>query len=181
MIARLNPFRDDALARLDYVPTSEPVSLLLERLEAIGGRASIVGGHGSGKSTLLRALEARWLDAGRVVQRLRLDGALPEPPTLDSANTLLIDGAETLRFLDWRRLLALTRGRGLVVTLHRPRSLPVLCRCEPRFEVVARIVRDLAPDDADRLLPEARRLFEQHHGNAHEVLRGLYLLCARCP
>jgi hypothetical protein len=178
VIARLNPFRDSALARLDYLPARESVPMMLDRLESLGGRACIVGDHGTGKSTLLRAIEARLRYAGRAVTRLRIDGSLPNLDEVPDDVVLLIDGGESLGFLDWRRLLAMTRVRRLVATLHRPRSLPVLCRCEPRFEVIERIVRELAPDDAARLLPHARRLFEQHHGNAHEVLRGLYLLCA---
>jgi len=181
VIARLNPFRDAALARLDYLHASESPQALLDRLESLGGRAAVVGPHGAGKSTLLRAMEARLRDTARAASRLRIDGVLPNLEKLPTDVMLLVDGAETLGFLDWRRLLAITRGRRLVVTLHRPRSLPVLCRCEPRFEVIERIVRDLAPVDAARLLPHARRLFDQHHGNAHEVLRGLYLLCAEGP
>lgn len=163
---------------LGWLGVGESIDDLLQRWTRLGGRAAIVGPHGSGKSTLLRGVEEELLRRGRLARRFRIDGVLPDLAGLPAGTVVLVDGAETLSFVDWRRLLRVTRGRGLLVTLHRRRSLPVLCRCEPSLELVERLVGQLAGTDASRWLPHARELFERHRGNAHEVFRGLYLLCA---
>lgn len=178
MLARFNPFRDACLEQLGWVTGGESVATLLERWSRLGERAAIVGPHGAGKSTLLRAIEAALHRRGRPALRLRIDRVLPDLATTPAGTALLVDGAESLRFPAWRRLLALSRGRGLLVTLHRPRSLPVLYRCQPSLDVMERLVAELVPAEQARWLPHVRRLFEQHRGNAHEVFRGLYLLCA---
>ena len=181
--ARRNPFATERLDRLGYrdPATGEPLEpagldRLLDRLEALGGRAAIVGPEGSGKTALLEALAPRLARRG---WRVRWSASGPrEARALDEASFLLIDGAERLAHRGWRRLLAASGGAGgLLVTVHRPGPLPTLVDCATSPELLATLMDELAGGPAPDL-PGSHELFVRHRGNLREALLELYDRCA---
>jgi len=70
MRARDNPFSTDRVLRVRYRPQGVTWDALLERLEALGWRAAIVGPEGSGKTTLLEDLRPRLAERGLVTRYL---------------------------------------------------------------------------------------------------------------
>jgi hypothetical protein len=173
-----NPFASHRIDGLAYRPNGVTWSALITRLEALGGRAAIVGPEGSGKTTLLEGL-ARRLSGSIVLIRLgagatrpwpQLRRALPRPVTRD--HVVLVDAAERLRATAWLRLRHATRrARGLVITAHRPGRLPTLIECRGSPELLAELVAELAPGRPARMLDE---LFHRHDGNIRLCFRELY-------
>lgn len=176
-----NPF---ASHRVDALPYRGPAISwhdLEHRIDALGGRAAIVGPKGSGKTTLLEAF-AHHLQQPAVV--VHLPGSdprphrtairqLPDPVTSD--HTILIDSAEQLGPLAWRHLLTRTRrARRLVATFHRPGRLPTLIECTTDPDLLRKLVRELAPDESATLDPTIEGLFNRHRGNIRSCLRDLY-------
>jgi GTPase SAR1 family protein len=149
---------------------------------------AIVGPKGSGKTTLQQQL-ARQLEAtDRPTRWLRLR---PEQKQLHSqlihqlllrlgANeTLLIDGAEQLGPIRWRRLWrTVRRCEGLIVTTHRPQYLPTLVHCRTTPELFASLVDELAGDLATPWRPALPGLFARHQGNLRDCFRELYDIVA---
>jgi hypothetical protein len=207
--ARDNPFATDRLEALGYRSprTGEPVDLerLLERLEALGRRAAVVGPEGSGKTTLLDDLEPLLKARGHRVRRLRAEagtGALVEernrgervrPESLwpegaaGDGPFLILDGADRLKRRIWRRVRRrLERGSaGALITSHRPGLLPTLTECSTSPALLARLVRELAPpagtapgSGSPPALPSAAELHARHRGNLRLALLELYDRCA---
>ncbi len=181
--ARRNPFAAERLDRLAYrdPATGEPVGpadldRLLDRLEALGRRAAIVGSEGSGKTALLEALAPRLERRG-----WRVRWSAPGPRTAEAggaATFLLIDGEERLAHRGWRRLLRASRGAGgLLVTTHRPGPLPTLAECGTSPELLATLMAELATEPTQGL-PTARELHARHRGNLRLALLELYDRCA---
>ena len=101
---------------------------------------------------------------------------LPSSP-LDR-RAVLVDGAERLGPMSFRRVAAATRSAPvLVVSRHRAGRLPVLHRCGTSAALLAEIVAELAPEDSSALLPLVPELFRRHRGNLRECLRELYDVC----
>jgi hypothetical protein len=91
----------------------------------------------------------------------------------------MIDGAEQLGRIGWRRLLRATRPAGyLVATLHRPGLLPTLVECRTDSDLLRNLIEELVPDDAQALEPKIGELFVRHNGNIRLCLRELYDLYA---
>jgi energy-coupling factor transporter ATP-binding protein EcfA2 len=176
-----NPFAAHRVENLAYRGRAMADREIERRLDALGGRAALVGPNGSGKTTLLEEL-ARRLDPPTVV--VRIPGGDPRPfrtamsrlPTrVTSAHTILIDSAEQLGPLGWRRFLVRTRrARRLVATLHHPGRLPTLVNCATDPALLRRLVQELAPTRFTVLDPTLDDLFRRHEGNIRSCLRELY-------
>jgi hypothetical protein len=183
--ARLNPFATDRIAReIPYDPAWHGTTWeqILETLAAHRHRVHIAGPHGSGKTTLLDALAPRLADAGHPIVRWLLTDEKPAASDANwalldspSAPLLIIDGAERLRFRDWRRLARLDSGlSGLVVTTHRPiRRLPLLLRTRSTSEMLAAFIQTLAPDFS-LSAAEVEHLHADTRGNLREALWRCY-------
>jgi hypothetical protein len=184
MRARDNPFSAQRLAALRHRFSSFSWGDLLARLAALGHRAALVGPHGHGKTTLLEELavhlesrgfrlRAATLHAGD--RRLTADQERTLFADLTPRDCLLLDGAEQLNALSWRRVERRSRGAGgLVVTAHRAGLLPTLVECRTTPELLSDLVRELLGAEADAVQPLAAELFARHGGNLREVLRELY-------
>jgi hypothetical protein len=186
--ARDNPFATAHVLKVRYRLRGQSWDELMERLEALGHRAAIVGPEGRGKTTLLEDLQPLLEARGFKPAWLRLARDEP-PPALDALNQLaasisprhilLLDGAEQLGWWTWRWLRWRTRhAGGVVVTSHRPGLLPTLLACETDGELLAGILAVLLREPAGRLCPLATTLFQNHHGNLRDALREMYDLQA---
>jgi hypothetical protein len=191
MIARDNPFSTDRVHRIRYRMAETAWDGLLERLEETRRRGEIVGPEGSGKTTLLEDLGKRLeRHSFRVILR-RFDPLRPDRTgrtareiagDLTYDTVVLYDGADSLGRIAWWALLHATRdSAGLVATTHRAGLLPTLMECTTSPELAEDLVRQLVGDEADRLRPLTRRLFELRQGNLREILRDLYDLYAAHP
>jgi energy-coupling factor transporter ATP-binding protein EcfA2 len=186
---------------LAYILDKQSWSQLFERLIQQNGRAAIVGPHGTGKTTLLETLRHHLSTVGTMTTQ---DQPFPAkwptsdglPPLLmfisrdvrdhdrqrrqlslagEQGRWLLIDGIE--RWSAWHRFRWLrwtSRNYRIIVTAHRATWLPTLMRTAPDWELVARIIRELVPDDSDRTMQVAYRFWCKNPGNVRETLRALY-------
>jgi hypothetical protein len=185
LFAHENPFRAQRLEALDFrVPGG--LELLVDRFEAMGRRAAVIGGHGSGKTSLLAALVPRLVARGLEVASLRLRrgerrlGPVGERwlARATPGVVLLLDGSDELGVRDWSRvLLASRRAGGLLVATHGRSLLPTLYRCRPDAHLLADLMRDLHRG-CTCALPSAEALLARHGGNLREALRELYDLHA---
>jgi hypothetical protein len=185
LAARDNPFRAQRLEALDYrLPGG--VEELLDRFDALGRRAAIIGGHGSGKTALLAAVVPRLVARGLEVAALRLRrGERRLGPTGERwlgraapGVVMLLDGSDELGVRDWSRvLLGSRRASGLLVATHRRSLLPTLYRCRPSAVLLGELMHDLHRGCACTL-PPADELLARHAGNLREALRELYDLHA---
>ena len=176
-----NPFSSCKMDALPYLGGPASWRDLGRRIDDLGGRVAIVGAKGRGKTTLLEEF-AEVLTPP--VTLIRITGADPcpfrtarsrIPKPLDGSHTILLDGAEQLGEVAWRRFLFATRGAGrLVAACHRPGRLPTLLSCSTDPELLRTLVARLAPDDAVILEPHLPALFHRHAGNIRECLRDLY-------
>ncbi|TFG38985.1 MAG: hypothetical protein E4H44_02945 [Candidatus Aminicenantes bacterium] len=110
-----NPFASHRVDALPYRGHERSWSDFEHRIDALGGRAAIVGPKGSGKTTLLEELSRRMDQPTTLVH---LPGSEPRPyrtailqlpNPVTSAHTILIDSAEQLGSLAWRHFLTRTR------------------------------------------------------------------------
>jgi len=181
--ARENPFAVQRLDALAYRLRGESWESLLARLAWLRRRAAIVGPEGHGKTTLLEELARRLARDGLRLRWLRLrhgEGraarhALRELTRgVDGDDLLLVDGAQELGPLAWRRLRWRSRAAGgLLVTSHRPGLLPTLIECRTSVELLAELLRELDPA-ATVPLPSAAELLDRHGGNVRAALLAAY-------
>lgn len=186
MRARDNPFGAQRLLALRYRLAGLTWDDLLARLAALGHRAALVGPHGHGKTTLLEDLAVRLEERGFRLRsatlhqgdsRLSADQERALFADLTPRDYLLLDGAEQLNALSWRRVERRSRAAGgLVVTAHRAGLLPTLVECRTSPELLAGLLRELLGAEADELRPE--QLYARHGGNLRDALRELYDLWA---
>ena len=184
VVAAENPFRVGRMHSLSFLDPRLDWGKLLDRFEGLGYRGAIVGAHGHGKSTLLGELAGRLEEKGFRTHRLFLNNELRVPVAVGDAtlpedyskrDIVLLDGAERLGALGWRRFLWQVRGaRGLVITTHAPRRLPTLYTCETSPETLDALLEQLVPGYEDGLREQAHELYAQHGGNVREVFFGLY-------
>jgi energy-coupling factor transporter ATP-binding protein EcfA2 len=176
-----NPFASHRTEALAFRRDGATLEDLPRRLEDLGGRAAIVGPEGSGKTTLLEELASAlpgepvqvWIGGGCRRPWRTVRAQLPEPVT--PIHAVLVDGAEQLGPIGWRRLLLATRrARFLVATLHRPGLLPTLIECHTDQALLRELVGELTPADASKLAPSLGQLFERNGGNIRLCLRDLY-------
>jgi len=176
-----NPFASHRIDALPFRAVGTSLEELAMKLDAVGGRAAIVGPEGSGKTTLLEQLGCRL--QGEVVLVApagpRRNGwrSIEErlPPRIGPRHTVLVDAAGRLGPAGWLRLKRRARNAGrLVVTRHRSGRLPTLHRCQTTPDLLADLVRELALHYALVLEPGLLDLFERHQGNLRLCLRELY-------
>jgi hypothetical protein len=180
--ARDNPFRVERLLTLRYRLAGHTWDELLGRLAAYDHRAALVGPHGHGKTTLLEELAVRLEGRGFLLRtatlhegdrRLSAEQEHTLFADLTPCDCLLLDGAEQLSPLSWRRVERRSRAAGgLVVTSHRPGLLPTLLECRTTPELLADLLQQLLGEEAGGLSPE--ELHARHRGNLRDVLRELY-------
>ena len=191
MRARDNPFGAQRLLALRYQLCGLTWDDLLGRLAALGYRAALVGPHGHGKTTLLEDLAARLEERGFRLRSATLHAgdrrlSAGQECTLFKGLTrrdcLLLDGAEQLNPLSWRRAERRSRAAGgLVVTSHRAGLLPTLVECRTTPELLSDLVRELlgnGEEAAGGLQTSLEELYARHGGNLRNVLRELYDLWA---
>ena len=184
MRARDNPFRTDRVLSVRYRLLEGTLDGLLDRFEAMGRRAAIVGPKGHGKTTLLEDLAPRLRARGFTVRELRLD---EEHPGFDGAflkelhrslggrDVILFDGAEQLGRFAWFRFERATRAAGgLLVTTHRAGRLPPVIETTTTPELLDGLVGEILGHGASDVRSITRGLFEKHRGNLREALRELY-------
>lgn len=186
MRARDNPFSTDRILLIRYRLQGTTWEALLDRFISLGFRAAVTGAHGAGKTTLLEDLEIKLSERGFVPKFIRLNASsarqekrdlLKFAKTIGSKEFLILDGAEQLNPIEWRRLRWLSRhAGGLLISLHRPARLPALwhCRTDPRL--LEKIVAEIAPSISESR--DFHALFRRHDGNLREALRELYDECA---
>jgi len=158
---------------------------LFDRLRALGNCGAILGPHGHGKTTFLDAFEAEFVARGHRVQRFFLNDASPRlPDMLQFADdeVVILDGAERLSWPLWRRFLWHARhARGIVITVHAGRRLPVLFTCTTSLPLMDNLLRELWPEAPAHVRDDARDLFHRHDGNLRSVFRALYDCCGGMP
>ena len=182
MRARDNPFASRRMERLAYRFLDGSWDELMASLAALGRRGALVGPEGSGKTTLLEELGERLRRAG---WDARLVGAEPERgPRRDllwrcvamagAETVLLVDAADALGPVEWRRLERRSRRLGgLVVTSHREGLLATLHRTRTDAALLGELATALA---GDRLAPapDWGEWHRRHGGDVRAALRGLY-------
>lgn len=180
MLARDNPFQSARIESVSYrFPDGVSCATLIERLHASGNRGALIGPQGSGKTTLLEELHKQAPGLGYHSFLLRAEPGrfgFPLLEQLGERDFLLIDSAERLNWLEWRRLKWVTRRAGaLVITSHRPGLLPTLFECRTTQALFSEIVRELIPmKDFDRCVSDLGQVFTEHQGNIRGALRALY-------
>lgn len=85
---------------------------------------------------------------------------------------ILLDGAEQLGFLAWQRFRLQHKGR-LIITTHQPGRLPTALTTVTTPELLANIIKKLAPS-AELGENVVAVLFERHSGNIRDAIRELY-------
>jgi hypothetical protein len=184
MNARHNPFRTDRILQVRYRLSGEEKLDLLERLRRLGYRGAIVGPKGSGKTTLLEDLEPDLVARGFRARCLRLDATTQRFPRaflkeffarLTANHVILLDGAEQMNWLEWRRFKRNSnRAGGLVITCHNPGMLPTVKNCSTSPELLGEIIRELVDGASFHGLNQTEDLHRKHNGNLREALREMY-------
>lgn len=183
--ARDNPFRVDRVLQVRYrFEPGDNWERLVQRLAGHNWRAAIVGPEGSGKTTLQEDLADRLAAEGRPIRWLRLNrenrttaaARVQEALTGCGPDTLLlVDGAEQLGPLLWRRLKRRTVDcGGLVITTHQRGRLPTLIECRTTPQTLQWIVEQLVPGERFPSREALERIFRAHGGNVRLCLRELY-------
>lgn len=185
--AKDNPFSVDRILQLEYRLRNDTWEALFERFRQAGYRGAIVGPEGAGKTTLLEELAVRFGEQGHDTFFIRLSrgsrrrvpfAVLAEQAT--EQTVVLLDGAEQVGLVGWRRLLRHTAHcRGLIITAHRPSRLPTIIECTGSRAVLQQILQDLLGDEANVWCETADQLFENHRGNIRDVLREFYDIFSR--
>jgi hypothetical protein len=178
-----NPFcvQRHGPGNVDYLfEGDEAQARLLRFLEENAWRAELVAPHGFGKSTLLATLMRRAEASGRRTLWFKV---VSERPTLPlgwrwrwrGAGLLCVDSAELLAPRQFARVVAWARRRGVGVlaTRHAPSGLLPTWRVESSRDVVARLARRLAGEDAGALAAVEEAL-EGFDGDARTWLGRLY-------
>jgi hypothetical protein len=182
--ARDNPFASHRVEAVGYRfqdGTSWPA--LLARCAELGYRGALVGPEGAGKTTLLeelarrlagRGFGIRWLTLRRGQRRLPAGEEERLLSGLGPRDLLVVDGADQLAALPWRRLREASRAAaGLLIAVHREGRLPTLHRCATSPALLAAIAGELL-GPGEHLPHPAEELFARHRGNLRAALRELY-------
>ncbi|HEX8309775.1 MAG TPA: hypothetical protein VF614_00560 [Chthoniobacteraceae bacterium] len=181
ILASDNPFSAPRVEQLRFRFPEGDWTTLVQRLEGLKWRATIVGPQGSGKSTLLEQLVPHLEARGFVPRLMRLpteskmaekEAQLIEARTLKTPDFLLLDGAEQLTTRQWLPLrVAIDALAGAVVTVHRTSRLPTLLELSTTPALLNDLVSELT---GGQLEPgEAAAILLRHRGNIRESLREL--------
>jgi GTPase SAR1 family protein len=184
MRARDNPFAVHRVARFRYQWSEDEWCSELKRLEQLNFQAAVVGPHGSGKTTLLEDLAQRLESRGQTTWLFRLhtgDRLFPREQfecvrKLPESTVVMLDGAEQLGVLPWRRFSRFFRrtGRPLIVTIHSPGRWPTWVSSKSDVRILDQIVARLLPESELATAQINRRLFDKHRGNLRDALREWY-------
>ncbi|MCM8814080.1 MAG: hypothetical protein NC924_09145 [Candidatus Omnitrophica bacterium] len=184
MRARENPFRVERLEALPFIFQMYDWPALDRRLAALSYRAAILGRQGTGKTTLLLELSRRLRQQGSAVQIItvrrderaeNLREVRHAYRRLGASDILCIDGADGLPWPVWRAVRSGSRRlRGLIVTSHTRRLLPVLFFCRSDGSVLEQILRHLLPTSVAEFSAQTPQLLRRHRGNIRNVLREMY-------
>jgi hypothetical protein len=165
-------------------PAGKSVDLLISHLENQGWWGQVLGPHGIGKSTLLTTLAWELNRRGYDIKThpLRATGRphrleFADSPTARHKTIVLVDGYEQLHPWSawWLRTRCRWTGAGLLVTTHRPCSLPVLARLLPDLEIVQRLVAKLSQHTRTSVTRSVvKASYLAHRGNVREILFDLY-------
>ncbi len=188
MRARDNPYRAEKTHSLEFRFAGMDWERFGRRFVENGARGCVLGPEGSGKTTLLLAFSERLGNAGVTVNRvvIRADDEawkddLENCHRFGPRDVLLVDGADLLGRLEWRRLRRQTaRAFGVLASSHRRRLLPVLYRCVTSPELLRDIVQELHPGSGCGQ-PGPLELFKRHNGNIRDAIRELYDYHAGLP
>lgn len=184
-----NPFRAAAIHALPYQPTSLTLPQILSKLKSLNYRAAITGPHGTGKSTCLKQLNNQLLASNFQTLQLTLNQSNPKfnPAQLTQLNSLtpnhilLLDGAEQLSPLKWRKFLkSTTHLAGLIITTHKPHRLPTLFTTTTSLDLLTSLTQQLTPL-TPQLQQNLPQLFNKHAGNIRDIFHELYLIYANQP
>lgn len=183
MRARDNPFRTEQTDALEYRASGFEWTELLARLQGQSGRGAVRGAEGAGKSTLLRDLGEKLAVEGFEVRSLRpsLDdprlarAQIRELPREAGPRTaILLDGADRVGHLEWRRLLRVARPAGvLVITTHRQGRLRTLHRCRTSVALLEELASELV-QGTELSTVSFEDVFRRQKGNVRTSLRALY-------
>jgi len=186
--ARDNPFAVERIHRLPFRPLAATWPELLSRWSAMNHRGAIVGPEGHGKTTMLVELcqllpRDDWHVRSALLRRTDTNAWTDLPrdllTNLGPRDCILLDGAEQLSYLAWRRFLRRAQSAGgLIVTVHRPGRLRTWFRCETTLELLDDLVEQLLGSIDDSVRSVNRHLFEKYEGNLRLVLREWYDLYA---
>src|SRR5688572_13545638 len=175
MRARDNPFAAERMHAIRYLPMGWTWEEMLARLATMRNRAAVVGPHGTGKTTFLAGLARQLRERGWHCRSIMLrsdDRRIPLTEGLGESDIVIVDGAEQLSPLAWRRLIWKTRrAGGLIISSHAPGRLPTLLRTAATAEILQHVLRELSIDPAGI---ECEALLRQHGGNVRDLLRELY-------
>jgi hypothetical protein len=183
VLARDNPFAAQRTDALRYHFEEGCWETHFGRLADLGFRGSIVGPQGSGKTTLLHQLAEHCRRRNLPPELVRASNDRNENrQILDrlaagnrSFRVFLVDSAEQLGWLSWRRLMRMSVGQGLVVALHRRCRLPTWIECRTTWKTAERLLAELGFADAQSPLnASAQHAFHRHKGNLRMVFRQLY-------
>lgn len=185
MLARKNPFRTEIVLSHRYqFADGDSMDALTDRFRSQHYRGAIVGPKGRGKTMLLEDFCAHLGESGEAISGFRLNQGQKQhamklcedlAAKTPEETILVIDGAEQLGWLQWRKFVRRTRRfRGLLVTTHRAGRLPELIRCQTSVELLRDVVQRITPEKVAELDLEFEPLFAYHSGNLRECLRSLY-------
>ncbi len=183
MKARENPFASCCLHQIPYIPVKMPWREIKGRVESLRYRAAILGPEGSGKTALLfhlqSLLERRGLETVYLQVYKRNNYLWPfktkNVQTIDPDKIYLIDGVDLLPAISWFYLrLKMRHAKGLIVSSHKNRWLPVLVHCETNINLLNDILSRLLPNPTESVSSLGEKFFRQRKGNLRDVLRDLY-------
>lgn len=181
-----NPFRSSCFEALPFqFEDGWSWGRIMRRLAERNFRGAIVGPKGSGKTVMLEELKQRLAaeNISSVVIRLiagHVYSRLYNTISNSQADVVLLDGAEQLSWLGWLRVryTTLLKGKGLVVTVHNGRRLPLLYSTRSTEERLLHLLELLGQREAVSEAT-ARRLFAEAKGNIREVFFMLYEMAVR--
>ena len=180
---RLRPrILDEIVGQDEAVGPGSFLRLAIER-DAIPSLV-LWGPPGSGKTTLLEDLAQRLESRGQTTWLFRLhtgDRLFPREQfecirKLPESTVVMLDGAEQLGVLPWRRFSRFFRrtGRPLIVTIHSPGRWPTWVSSKSDVRILDQIVARLLPESELATAQINRRLFDKHRGNLRDALREWY-------
>ncbi len=188
MNARSNPFSSRHVESLAYQYNNLPWKDIMARLKLLNYRGAIIGPEGSGKTTLLETIGAGLRQDGfKIVyvkfneenKKLKRELFKNNPEKLITGHAFLVDGAEQLSWLAWKRFCLYTKKSGaVIITAHaeaqRMRMMPTLVNTTTSPELLYDLVLKLIGKNDMVTRQEINRLFKSHHGNIRLALRELY-------
>ena len=184
-----NPFSASCVrpGAIDYLfADGASAGQIVDRLRAYCWRGAIIGPHGSGKSTLLKTLAPALAERKIVELELRSrpnpNHALAEflrtrKDASGDNDLIVVDGYEQLGYWSRWKLRRYCRRHkaGLLVTAHRPCSLPTLLTTSTNLQTARQIVRRILPaGDATITDDDVAACFRAQQGNMRETLFALY-------